>query len=71
MSKLSHDPLKTGSIVKEFYLGKTHVLICDEACRNRPLEEQRQSLHNVSRIASEALRERPVREAGQNQEDNT
>jgi hypothetical protein len=47
-------PPPLGNVVMEFKLGDTRVRICDDAYRNRTPEEQRQSLRNVDRIATEA-----------------
>jgi hypothetical protein len=55
MAKRAAGPPPPGNVVKELVLGSTRVLICDDAYRNRTLEDQRGSLDNFSRIASQAL----------------
>ena len=63
VAKLAPGPVPLGNVVKDYYIGKTHVIICDDAYRNRTIEEQRKSLDNLSRIASEALRNQMIAEA--------
>jgi hypothetical protein len=55
MAKRAAGPPPPGDVVKELMFGNTRVLICDGAYRNRTLEDQRGSLENVSRAASQAL----------------
>lgn len=55
MAKFVPGPVPPGNVVRDYYDGKTRIIICDDAYRNRSAEEQQQSWKNFCRIASEAL----------------
>ena len=46
-------PPEIGNVVKEFYIGKTKVKICDDYCRDKTPEDVEKILN---RIAERALR---------------
>jgi hypothetical protein len=51
---LSHneEQPKVGNIVSDYYIGNTHVMICDDYCRGQT-KEQAEAI--IDRIASKAL----------------
>lgn len=62
MPKFVPGSVPVGNVVKDYYIGNTRVIICDDAYRGRSGDEIRASLSNISRIASEALAEEPKEE---------
>lgn len=40
-----------GHIVKDFYEGNTHIIICDDYCRNTTEEETKAILGRIAEIA--------------------
>ena len=45
-----------GHVVKDFYIGHTHVKICDDYCRDVTPEQVQQKLDNIARIAIASVR---------------
>lgn len=40
----------TGHVVKDFYIGNTHVRICDDYCRDKTPEEVQAILDRIAKI---------------------
>ena len=53
-------PVPMGNVVRDYYDGNTHVIICDDAYRDRSRAEQKQSWENLCRIASHALHNQEI-----------
>lgn len=49
------EPPKVGHIVKEWYDGNTHCIICDDYCRDLTPEEKERRRERVSEVAYELL----------------
>lgn len=47
--------LGKGNVVRDYYIGNTRILICDDYCRNQTHEEREAIRRRASRIALEAL----------------
>ena len=45
-------PPEIGNVVEDFYIGNTHVMICDDYCRDKTPEQVQEIL---DRIAARAL----------------
>ena len=43
--------LEPGHVVEDFYIGKTHIMICDDYCRNKSKEEIENTLNRIAAIA--------------------
>lgn len=41
--------LKPGHVVEEFYIGKTHVKICDDYCRDKTPEDVKKILDDLAK----------------------
>lgn len=63
------EPPKMGHIVKEWYDGNTHCIICDDYCRDKTPEQVQEILDRCAAIAYPSLlkqeMERRAREAEQ------
>ena len=46
-----------GHVVKDYYIGHTHVKICDDYCRDKTPEQVQQILDNIARITVGSVRE--------------
>ncbi len=44
------EAVQIGHVVEDYYLGSTHVLICDDFCRNQTEEERNEILRKVGDI---------------------
>lgn len=62
------EELKPKHIVKDFYIGHTHVIISDDYCR--PREEVDEILRRISRNAQRALASQYAAEQRKKQNDN-
>lgn len=64
------EPPKVGHIVKEYYDGNTHIIICDDYCRDKTPEDVEAILDRIAEIAYPNLlkqeMERRAREAEKN-----
>ena len=40
-----------GNVVKDFYIGHTHIKICDDSCRDKTPEQVEAILARIARIA--------------------
>jgi len=47
--------LTEGHVVEDFYIGKTHVQICDDYCRGKTRAEVDEILARIARYAQMAL----------------
>lgn len=47
--------LEEGHVVEEFYIGHTHICICDDYCRDKTKEDVQEILRRIGRIAIGAL----------------
>lgn len=45
-----------GNVVKDFYVGHTHIKICDDSCRDTTPEQVDDILTRIARIALSAMR---------------
>ena len=43
--------MKVGNVVRDFYIGNTHVRICDDYCRDKTKEEVQAILDRIARNA--------------------
>lgn len=44
-------PVPTGNVVKDFYVGNTHIRICDDYCRDKTPCEVEAILERIAKIA--------------------
>jgi len=44
-----------GHVVKDFYVGHTHIKICDDSCRNKTPEQVQEILERIARITYGAM----------------
>lgn len=51
----------TGNVVKDFYVGNTHIRICDDYCRDKTPEQVKQILANIARISYHSMQLHTVR----------
>lgn len=51
-----------GHVAKEFYLGNTHVLICDDYCRGKTAQEVQEILDRVAELVKPDLVNQMLRE---------
>lgn len=50
MAKRQQGPMPRGHVVKDFMIGNTHVLICDDYCQNQTREEAEEIMRNFCRV---------------------
>ncbi len=43
--------VKTGHVVEDFYIGNTHIRICDDYCRDKTDEDVQKILNRISDMA--------------------
>ena len=46
--------IELGNVVRDFYIGNTHILICDDYYRDRTKEEEDAIMENIARLAWES-----------------
>lgn len=42
--------VETGNVVEDFYIGATHVRICDDYCRDKTKEDVQKILDDIARM---------------------
>ena len=47
--------VELGHVVEDFYIGNTHVRICDDACRDKTPEEVQAILDRIGHNAARAI----------------
>lgn len=45
-------PPPEGHVVKDFYIGNTHIKICDDSCRDKTPEQVQEILDRISKLVS-------------------
>lgn len=56
MKKILLSRVAEGNVVKDFYVGKTHIKICDDCCRDTTPEQVEEILARIARIAISSMR---------------
>jgi len=44
-----------GNIVEDFMVGNTHIMICDDDCRNKTQEDKARAIRRMEVIAANAI----------------
>ena len=60
-----------GHVVKDFYVGHTHIVICDDYCRDKTPEEVKETMRRIARIAIGSMRAATEEKMNQEQGNGT
>ncbi len=68
MKKNYLDRVAEGHVVKDFYVGHTHIKICDDCCRDKTPEQVKEILNRIARIAIGSMRRAAAEKDNANKE---
>jgi len=57
-------PPELGNVVEDYYVGTTHIVICDDYCKNTTPEEIREILNRIASRALPILQKQMIAEQG-------
>jgi hypothetical protein len=59
-------PPKIGNVVEDYYVGTTHIVICDDYCKNTTPEEIQEILDRIAARALPILQKQMIAEQAMN-----